>query len=223
MRLPSAYIVILFITVGCVCIGCQPRHTVTIMPGSRLGEVYMGETIDSVMAKLGKPQLGDAAMGHAWGTWLDTVKVERRDTTIYRTDVYLVVTGEYLGGIKTVHQIRTTDPNEYAADGLHVGSTLKEIQQVYKHIRPAAWRPRKNRRDSVITYDAISQGIAFDMVNSTKRNSAGRIYKVCGAIIIHIPGKPANEIYLPLFSGERSLLRGREVPDSLNSQNDMKR
>lgn len=193
------------------------------MPGSRLGEVYMGETIDSVMAKLGKPQLGDAAMGHAWGTWLDTVKTANRDTVIYRTDVYLVVTGEYLGGIKTVHQIRTTNPNEYTKGALHVGSTLDEIKRAYPHIRLTAWRPRKNRRDSVMTYDAISRGIAFDMVNSNKRNSAGRIYKVCEGIIIHIPDKPANEVYLPLFPGERALMRGREVPDSLNSQIDMER
>lgn len=223
MRLPSAYIIILFISICFVFIGCQPKHVVTIMPGSRLGEVYMGETIDSVMAKLGKPQLGDAAMGHAWGTWLDTVKVDRRDTIIYRTDVYFVVTGEYLGGIKTVHQIRTTNPDEYTKGGLHIGSTLDDIKQVYPHIRPAAWRPRKNRRDSVITYDAISQGIAFDMINSTKRNAAGRIYKVCEAIIVHIPDKPASEVYLPLFPAEHSLLRGRVVPDSLNSQDNMKR
>lgn len=207
MKLPSAYVIILFMAACCMFIGCQKKHVVTIAPGSRLGGVRMGETIDSVIIKLGKPQLGDAAMGHAWGIWLDTVRVDHQDTIIHRTDVYFVVSGEYLGGIKTVHQIRTTNPDEYTSSGLHVGSTLDEIKQVFPKIPLAAWRPRKNRSDSVITYDAISQGIAFDMVNSTKRNAAGHIYKVCEAIIIHIPGTPANEVYLPLFPETKSLLR----------------
>lgn len=210
MRLPSAYVIILFMSGCCMFVGCQEKHAVTIVPGSRLGEVRMGETIDSVMAKLGKPQLGDAAMGHAWGIWVDTVRVTRRDTLAYRTDVYFVVTGEYLGGIKTVHQIRTTNPNEYTAEGLHVGSSLDDIRHAFPRIRPIAWRPhipKTSGTDSVITYDAISQGIAFEMVNRARRNATGRLYKVCSAIIIHIPGKPANEEYLPLFPEAKSLLR----------------
>lgn len=210
MRRPSSNIVLAFLVVAYLVAGCNGQHPVTIVPGSRLGKVRMGETIDSVMAKLGKPQLGDAAMGHAWGTWLDTVKVSRNDTVVYRTDVYFVVTGEYLGGIKTVHQIRTTDPDEYAEKKVHVGSNLDDIRRAYPGIRLSAWRPRVGpggQHDSVITYDQISRGIAFDMVNSTKRDAAGNLYKVCNAIIIHIPGATANEIYLPLFPETKSLLR----------------
>lgn len=199
---------------------CNKQLPVTIVPGSRIHNVHMGETIDSVMSKLGEPQLGDAAMGHAWGTWLDTVKITRQDTVVHRMDVYFVVSGEYLGGLKTVHQIRTNNPNEYTAQRIHVGSKLDEIRRVYPGISRSSWRSYKktdDKSDSVITYDAVSRGIAFDMVNSTKTDAAGRIYKVCNAIIVHIPDQYANEVYLPLFSDEKSLLRGRGSRDSLDS------
>lgn len=214
--------VIMILTVG----SCKKQPPVTIVPGSRIHNIHMGETIDSVMFKLGKPQMGDAAMGHAWGFWLDTVKVTRSDTVVHRMDVYFVVTGEYLGGIKTVHQIRTNNPNEYTAQGLHVGSTLDQIRRVYPKIGWSSWRPYKKTddiTDSVITYDAVSQGIAFDMVNSTKTDAAGRIYKVCSSIIVHIPDQYAFEVYLPLFPDEKSLLRGRESRDTLDSSDELNR
>ncbi len=180
---------------------CGRDKQVAIIPGSRIGDVHLGETIDSVMESLGKPQRGDAAMGHAWASWLDTVRITRRDTVIHRQDVYFVTAGVNLDGIRTVQQIRTTIPDDYTPDGLHVGSTFKEISQSYPHLRQVAWRRNGAGPDSVITYDNVAHGIAFEIAHGKSPQGS----YICRAIIIHAPNKLAYPTYLPLFPGLRTM------------------
>lgn len=40
-----------------------------IIPGERLGHIFIGENAENLDSVLGKPDLSDAAMGKAWLTW----------------------------------------------------------------------------------------------------------------------------------------------------------
>jgi hypothetical protein len=139
-----------------------------IVPGKRIGNIYINGNADSLVTLLGKPDFTDAAMGAQLMKW-DVIYNKKK----YKTNVY---SHRGMGGadrtVSQIREIRTTSPWYKTADYAGAGSELKDIKKLYKlKIHPLTAGSKTS------LYDARSQGIAFEI------DSTGR----CSAILIHAP------------------------------------
>lgn len=139
-----------------------------IVPGKSIGLTHINEPMDSVTARLGKPDSGDAAMGAAMATW-----VAKKDSVPYQTDIY---SHRNMGGAdentSRVKIIRVTSPAYKTTQNIHTGLTLKDIGRHF-HVEPVAVYTKS--ADSLSLYDSKKGGIAFEIDNSGK----------CTAILVH--------------------------------------
>lgn len=144
-----------------------PDVTLQIVPGRHIGHTSINESIDSVIAQLGKPDSSDAAMGAVMCTWVS-------HNSGYRTDVYAHHNyGAKDENIAHVKLIRVSSPAFKTDGGLGVGSSLNTIINHYP-VKPIATYLGK---DSIDVYDNAANGIAFEITNGK-----------CAAILIHAPG-----------------------------------
>ncbi|WP_461448555.1 hypothetical protein [Mucilaginibacter sp.] len=140
-----------------------------IIPGKSIGDIYINEDVDSVVAKLGKPDSSDAAMGASCLVWFDkTSKVVRQ------TDVYAHKNmGNADEKISHVKVIRETATSFKTADYGGAGSAIKDVMKLYrleKHKAPG------NKK--LWLYDNYQMGIGFEV------DSTGK----CLAVYVHAPG-----------------------------------
>jgi hypothetical protein len=149
----------------------------TVTPGSRIGPVYIGESIDSVRKTFGKPYRGEAAVGHFWNSWISKSGA--------RLDVYAVRGVDDITG--KVQVIRVTSPGFHLTGGLHTGETLAKCRRRFLLRRRESVGQGGSR---VILWDNRRLGIAVE--------SSGPIVS---AIVVHLRGLRLNQLYLPYFDG----------------------
>ncbi len=98
-----------------------------IVPGKSIGQTHLSETLDSVILKLGKPDVSDDAMGKSLCTWYD-----KHNKTGYQLNTFsnreMGTPDEDNSRLKI---IRVTSPYFETAEHLQVGSALKQINQKY--------------------------------------------------------------------------------------------
>lgn len=171
----------------------QPVEDNLIIPGERVGRVYLGMD-DSLIAKLlGDPDSGNAAMGKAWMTW-ESGRDEHNNAT--QLEIFTTYSDNTMRQ-KTVQQIRTTSNKFRTPAGLSVYSSLSDLQRVHSGLKKVATYADDNRPLSL--FDDKEQGIAYEVV------AAGN-QELCTAIIIYPKGKS-------VFSGYRLLYPElKEVP-----------
>lgn len=170
-------------TVALVFLSSSPG----IVPGERLGKVSIGETGESVAAQLGKPKLGDAAMGHFWSTWISHGQY---------LDVYSTRGEEDVEA--HVRLVRATSPSFRTRDGLGPGSPERLVRKAF----PAAKRVGSYReapgKPPTIMFDDAAQGIEYEV-------RQGR----CVAMAVHERGQSVNEQYAPLIA----ILKNRKASE----------
>ena len=139
-----------------------------IVPGKRIGDIYINENADSVVAKLGKPDWSDAAMGASFMVWFN-----KKGRNIHKTSIYahrnMGAADEKVNYIK---EIRETSPSFKTADYGGAGSEIKDVMRLYrleKHPAPG------NKK--LWLYDNYHEGIGFEV------DSTGK----CLAVYIHAP------------------------------------
>jgi len=150
-----------------------PLKTITpaklIVPGKRIGDIYINENADSVVAKLGKPDSSDAAMGASFMAWFD-----KKGKNIHQTSIYahrnMGAADEKVNYIK---EIRETSPSFKTADYGGAGSEIKDVIKLYKLEKHPAPGNKK-----LWLYDNYQAGIGFEV------DSTGK----CLAVYIHAPG-----------------------------------
>jgi hypothetical protein len=169
----------------------KPRESPTvsetrelIVPGESIGKVKLGEEVSSLEV-LGPPDLSDAAMGKAWLTWKGKRDEHNNSTEL---NVYTSYKDNSMKE-KTVQQIRTTSSHFVTEKGIHVYSSLEEIQQSFPSSKKSASYNDDGREIEV--YDDAGKGIAFEIATAGKQ-------KICTGIIIHEANKNVNEIYIML-------------------------
>lgn len=157
-----------------------------IIPGSRLGHITLGLNADSVETILGAPDSSDAAMGKAWLIWRGKEKDAPSQLQIYTAykDSNMAQ--------KTVQQIRTTSAYFKTSTGLHVGSELATIKEMFPELKKTAVYTERSAQ--VELYDAVADGIAFEINGS-----------VCESIILHKKGQRADAIYIMLHADMKRL------------------
>jgi len=145
------------------------EHAKLIVPGKRMGDIYINENADSVVAKLGKPDSGDAAMGASIMAWFD-----KSGKTVHQTIIYahrnIGAADEKINYIK---EIRETSPSFKTADYGGAGSALKDVMKLYKLKKHASPGNKK-----LWLYDNYQEGIGFEV------DSTGK----CLAVYVHAPG-----------------------------------
>lgn len=149
-----------------------------IVPGKSVGKLFLGQDMQEIGTILGKPEDGDAAMGKAWGIWKDiAIFSSYKDTSMTSKDVkQIVVSGT---GYRT-------------SQGITTGSSLEAIKLVYPKLKQAAVYTKG--KDTLWIYDAVEDGIAFDLKRSGKDLQSS-------AITVHRPKEPVNSTYLTIHPG----------------------
>jgi len=144
-----------------------------IIPGKRIGNISIGESTDSVIDKIGKPDSSDVAMGASMMTWFDKIGKTVRQTNIYAHKN----TGAKDENISHVKMIRETAPSFKTADYGGAGSALKDVMRLYKLKK----HPDPSGNKKIWLYDNYQTGIGFE-VDSTQK---------CLAVYIYAPGDSA--------------------------------
>lgn len=153
-----------------------------IIPGTGIGETRVGENSDSVIARLGKPDRSDAAMGKAWLIW--TSGHENR--AAHQTAIF---TARNMGVGKEesrVQEIMITSAFFHTADSLQIGMSLRQIKQHMPGLVKLATAGDSTSAAKNL-YDDMLHGISFVI------NASG----TCVAIIVHEKNKPV-QLYVPL-------------------------
>lgn len=130
-----------------------------IVAGKSIGEISLGEDMEQVGKKLGRPDAGDAAMGKAWGIWYsdDSTGKHRNEIAVYSSyrDTSMRV--------KDVKQIRITANKFKTQNGLATGSTLEDTKSKFPALEKLS-SYLNEEKDTVQVYDAKKDGIGFEFL-----------------------------------------------------------
>jgi hypothetical protein len=157
-----------------------------IIPGKSVGQTTLNEDAENVIKRLGKPDTGDAAMGKALSIWY-----ANHDTTGYETMIFSARQMGTANETSQVKQIRITSPWFTTQEGLHVGSTLKQINEHYV-TRKAATFSKEGKPYFIYKTD---KGIAFEIGSNNS----------CTGIIVFDPKAATGQAYLPFYSNLKVL------------------
>lgn len=123
-----------------------------ITPGRGIGNTWIGDTEARVVARLGKPSYGDAAMGHFWSSW------EKRGEIL---DIYT----ERSPNNPKVRLIRVTSPSFQTTKGVRTGAAKDAVLHKYPTARREKIFQVKGDRMVTELYDGRRDGIAFEFQN----------------------------------------------------------
>ncbi|UTA66488.1 hypothetical protein [Emticicia sp. 21SJ11W-3] len=141
-----------------------------ISPGQSIGQLTIGMPADSALARLGRPDASDAAMGSALMAWYG------KDAHHYRTAVF---TSMNMGNenFHRIKRIMVSSPWFKTADGLGAGTPLAVLAEQFrlKKVADAAASQK-----GLLVYTAVGRGISFDIDSLTR---------ICKAVTVH----PADE------------------------------
>ncbi|MDQ0967054.1 hypothetical protein QFZ20_002457 [Flavobacterium sp. W4I14] len=153
-----------------------------VVAGQSVGEIALGEDMEEVGRKLGRPNAGDAAMGKAWGIWYsdDSTAKHRNEIAVYSSyqDTSM--------RIKNVKQIRITSNRFKTKDGLATGSTLEDVKLKFPAIEKLSAYLNEDK-DTVTVYDAKKDGIGFEFLKGKSIS-----------LTVHQANIPVNATYLTL-------------------------
>ncbi len=154
-----------------------------IVPGQQIGDVHIGENMESVKRKLKQPTGGDAAMGHYWSFWES--KTSRQPNG--KPNVLGIYSGINADGSAVfVRQIRATSPYFRTCSSVSTGSSLLQVKHAFSNAQRIAYYQDSKKAPLVDIYDDVKQGIAFEFMRG------GR----CLAITVHRKGAKVTDNYL---------------------------
>ncbi|WP_431292145.1 hypothetical protein [Pedobacter sp. P26] len=160
-----------------------------IVAGKSIGEISLGENMEQVGEKLGKPDAGDAAMGKAWGIWYsdDSTGKHPNEIAVYSSyrDTSMLV--------KDVKQIRITSDKFKTQDGLATGTTMEEAKNKFPAIEKLSAYLNEDK-DTITVYDAKKEGIGFEFLKGKSVS-----------ITVHPVNTPVNATYLTLHPEWKSI------------------
>lgn len=153
-----------------------------IVPGRSVGEISLGDDLESVGKRMGRPDAGDAAMGKAWGIWYKTDAVTKQKSELAIYSAYRDTSMR----VKEVKQIRITSNAYKTQDGFGTGRTMNDTELHFPGMEEVAAYLNENK-DTILVYDAKPEGISFEFLK-------GRGI----SITVHSKNVPINNTYLTL-------------------------
>ncbi|WP_343673974.1 hypothetical protein [Chitinophaga sp.] len=152
-----------------------------VVPGKAIGNTHINDNMDTVIKLLGKPDEGDAAMQKSVAIYYKGA---------YATSILSARNPDGDHSVAKVKQIRVTSPAFKTKDGLHVGSSLDELNAKYKLKQTTTY---KGEGGECTVWDA-GHGIAFET------DAAGK----CIAVIVYSPEAPYQGAYLNIRPSRKS-------------------
>lgn len=148
-----------------------------VEPGVSAGVFVLGGNATPVMARMGRPDSGDAAMGKALSIW---------KSGNYQTAIY---TERNMGVDDTarIRMFRTTDPGYRTTGHAGAGAALADLARSFD-LTQTAWY--HDGADTIRMLTA-QEGISFE-VNQKM---------FCTGLILHTPGADPSASYLPFHPG----------------------
>jgi len=151
-----------------------------IVPGKSIGQITLNESAATIVARLGKPDFSDAAMGKNVSIWyVDHSK------NGYSTHMYFL-TNMGIDDTSRVKAIRVSSPSFKTQNHLYAGVLIADAKKLYKLDSLSTFKINGDRR---ALYDDAAAGIAFDIDRS------GNII----GIALHEPGKSVINAYNAFF------------------------
>lgn len=160
-----------------------------IVPGERIGQTHIGESLEAVNKRLGPPDSSDAGMGHVWEYRHSSPSSAKRTNVIHELDIYASFDEEATGHY--VRQIRITSPWFVTQEGIRSGSSFDSITYVYPDVQPVAEYDEGAKH---IVYDDLNEGIGFELLLDGNGNP-----NRCTGIIVHEPGRAIGNTYIPRY------------------------
>ncbi len=157
----------------------------TILPGKSIGHILLNEKLDEVIRALGPPDSSDAAMGKSMSKWFSKPSQKGADTAVHSIIVFATTNFGGKDEGPRVKHIRITSPFFKTAEGVGCGSTIAFIKMQYPTIKKPGVSYTDRSGNTVMIYDDIKQGIAYEIDASTK----------CVGITVHARGQRAREVY----------------------------
>lgn len=152
-----------------------------ITPGVSVGAVKIGERLDSVIQKKGKPDWSNAAMGgKVIETWYSN-----EDTTSANISVYAVDTTMDRTGQQWVKKIKVTDAAFRTQEGIGTGDSIINIARIF------IVRPIDSFRHDKLLYTTFGTQRGMTFVINPKG--------ICQSIIIYTPSEGDSSAYLPFY------------------------
>lgn len=170
----------------------KPEFDKLIVPGERIGKTELNSDADKLEDLLGKPNLSDAAMGKAWLTWYGKKDEHNNQTQL---NIYTAYKDTGMRE-RTVQQIHITSSYFATENDIHVYSALTEIKNVFPQIQKVAQYKDEGR--DIVIYDAVQQGIAFEIAGANKQD-------ICTGIIVHEKTKKVTDTYVMLHPDMQKL------------------
>ncbi|WP_311950583.1 hypothetical protein [Mucilaginibacter terrae] len=150
-----------------------------IIPGKSIGQTALNDNGADVTRRLGRPDAGDAAMGKSLSIWYANHNSKGYQTMIYASRQ--MGTDDETSRVK---QIRITSPWFITKDNVRVGSTLEQIEDLYRP-QKTAWFKKDSKKFDIYQ----GEGIAFEIDNQQK----------CTAIMVFTPDIKPGATYLPFY------------------------
>lgn len=149
-----------------VAIETEVKPDQLITPGKGIGHLTIDLPVDSAIAKLGKPDSSDAAMGSSLMAWYS------KDADKYRTAVFA---RRNMGNdeVSRIKLIMVSSPWFKTDDGIATGTTLADIEKSYQ-LKPVDNTAAAKK--GLLVYDDNAKGITFDVDSASKK---------CVAITVH--------------------------------------
>ena len=161
----------------------------TITPGKSIGHISLDEKTGEVIAELNKPDGEDAAMGKALLTWNSKPSMKGADTTVNSINIFTSTNFGAKDEASRVKHIRVTSAFFKTPEHAGCGSTIAFIKMQYPEIKKPAASYTDKAGKTVLIYDDIKTGIAFEINDATK----------CIGVTVHKPGEKAWETYISEF------------------------
>ncbi len=151
-----------------------PSNAFLVVPGHRIGHTLLGHDGAYMLAHLPEPARSDAGMSQRHFVWTSPAAHGTQNTLFVHAVSNGALNVKPLSGL-TFDTIRVTSPSFATQNGLHVGSTLAQIQRLFPHLRPA--------NSDATLYDDKKRGIAFEFARQPGANTRAI------AISVHTPGQ----------------------------------
>ena len=157
-------------------------HGKLVIPGKKLGNIILNENSTAVFDSLGKPDIGNAAMGKAISTWKND-----------NSGLLTLYTSTQMGveDFSRIKAIRSLSKDFKTVDNLGVSSSIETLKKYYK-LDPIGKFTENGKHYYLYT---TPKGIAFEIGMNQK----------CNGVLLYSPGTDPENFFTSMYQDFKKL------------------
>ncbi|MEJ7611055.1 MAG: hypothetical protein WKF88_07740 [Ferruginibacter sp.] len=157
----------------------------SILPGKSIGNIILEENTEEVIQALGRPDSTKAGKGSSVLSWYSNLPGKAADSTENSIKIVTKIISGKQEETNRVKQMRVTSSFFKTAGQAGVGSTIVFIKMQFPSLKKATGSYTAQNGGNVTVYDAVKEGIAFEIGGLTK----------CIGITVHKPGEKVSPLW----------------------------